>query len=192
MYVRATIKLRNDAMIRARKKLGWSQADLAREAGISTQVVCALESFDFSTKERPFQAQKVADALCIPVWNILPKSLHGTRIESTRVSVGEVDDRRLIEAMGSRALLPAADSGLIQRESTEELHKHTKRLSARVRQVLEMRYGLDGNGPRTLEEIGLATQRSRERVRQILNKGEAQLRDLFEGKEVTDDDSLPD
>jgi RNA polymerase primary sigma factor len=40
-------------------------------------------------------------------------------------------------------------------------------LSPRERQVLELRYGLDGQQPRTLDEVGRAFNVTRERIRQI-------------------------
>ena len=40
-------------------------------------------------------------------------------------------------------------------------------LSYRERRVLELRYGLDGQAPRTLDEIGRAFRVTRERIRQI-------------------------
>ena len=40
-------------------------------------------------------------------------------------------------------------------------------LSDREREVLEMRFGLNGEPPRTLEDIGVVIGVSRERVRQI-------------------------
>jgi RNA polymerase primary sigma factor len=48
-------------------------------------------------------------------------------------------------------------------------------LDDRQRRVLELRYGLDGGKPRTLEEIGLVFNVSRERIRQIERQS---LRDL--------------
>jgi RNA polymerase primary sigma factor len=53
-----------------------------------------------------------------------------------------------------------------------ELRKETLReilatLSSRARTVLELRYGLNGEHPRTLEEIGRTLNVSRERIRQI-------------------------
>ncbi len=49
-------------------------------------------------------------------------------------------------------------------------------LSPRERRVLELRYGLDGNDPRTLDEVGRAISVTRERVRQIENQS---LRKLY-------------
>jgi RNA polymerase primary sigma factor len=49
-------------------------------------------------------------------------------------------------------------------------------LSERERHVLQMRFGLDGTQPRTLEEIGREFQLTRERIRQIEAKALARLR----------------
>ena len=53
-----------------------------------------------------------------------------------------------------------------------ELRKETLReilatLSSRERRVLELRYGLNGEHPRTLDEVGQTFNVSRERIRQI-------------------------
>jgi RNA polymerase primary sigma factor len=58
--------------------------------------------------------------------------------------------------------------------ASEQLRKeNVKRMLAvlpdRQRQVLEMRYGLTGARPRTLEEVGAALNVTRERIRQIEN-----------------------
>lgn len=44
---------------------------------------------------------------------------------------------------------------------------HLKELSSRDLEVIRLRYGLDGKGTRTLEEIANQFKISRERVRQI-------------------------
>ncbi|MBC7222284.1 sigma-70 family RNA polymerase sigma factor, partial [Candidatus Bipolaricaulota bacterium] len=50
----------------------------------------------------------------------------------------------------------------------QEIRKALKeRLTPRERRVLELRYGLDGNPPKTLDEVGEIFGISRERVRQI-------------------------
>jgi RNA polymerase primary sigma factor len=51
-------------------------------------------------------------------------------------------------------------------------------LSARERRVLEMRYGLDGQQPRTLDEVGRTFNVTRERIRQIENQSLKKLRAL--------------
>ena len=55
-----------------------------------------------------------------------------------------------------------------------------KTLSLRERRVLEMRYGLDGQHPRTLDEVGRTFSVTRERVRQIENQCLKKLQALAE------------
>jgi len=51
-------------------------------------------------------------------------------------------------------------------------------LSHRERRVLELRYGLDGEQPRTLDEVGRTFNVTRERIRQIENQSLKKLRAL--------------
>jgi RNA polymerase primary sigma factor len=57
-------------------------------------------------------------------------------------------------------------------------------LSARERRVLELRYGLDGNHPRTLDEVGRTFNVTRERVRQIENQSLKKLQALAESQKL--------
>jgi RNA polymerase primary sigma factor len=58
----------------------------------------------------------------------------------------------------------------------EALRKILDCLSVRERRVLEMRYGLDGEHPRTLDEVGRTFNVTRERIRQIENQCLKKLR----------------
>jgi RNA polymerase primary sigma factor len=49
-------------------------------------------------------------------------------------------------------------------------------LTHRERRVIQLRFGLEGEHPRTLEEVGLKFGVTRERIRQIEAKTLAQLR----------------
>ncbi len=59
-------------------------------------------------------------------------------------------------------------------------------LSPRERQVLELRYGLDGQQPRTLDEVGRAFNVTRERIRQIEHQSLKKLRALADAANVRD------
>jgi RNA polymerase primary sigma factor len=62
----------------------------------------------------------------------------------------------------------------------ETLRVALSKLSSRERSVIEMRYGLDGEEPRTLDEVGRAFNVTRERVRQIEHQGLRKLQALAE------------
>jgi RNA polymerase primary sigma factor len=59
-------------------------------------------------------------------------------------------------------------------------------LSLRERRVLELRYGLDGEQPRTLDEVGRTFNVTRERIRQIENQSLKKLRALAETGSLRD------
>ena len=59
-------------------------------------------------------------------------------------------------------------------------------LSHRERRVLELRYGLDGGQPRTLDEVGRAFNVTRERIRQIENQSLKKLRALADAAKLRD------
>ena len=59
-------------------------------------------------------------------------------------------------------------------------------LSHRERRVLELRYGLDGEHPRTLDEVGRTFNVTRERVRQIENQSLKKLQAMAESQKLKD------
>lgn len=64
----------------------------------------------------------------------------------------------------------APDRILGDSETLDLLRSLVEQLCPREREVLQMRFGLDGNQVMTLEEVGEAVGCTRERVRQIQNK----------------------
>jgi RNA polymerase primary sigma factor len=57
-------------------------------------------------------------------------------------------------------------------------------LAPRERAVLELRYGLDGQHPRTLDEVGRTFNVTRERIRQIENQSLKKLRALADAQKL--------
>src|SRR5206468_1423366 len=74
--------------------------------------------------------------------------------------------------------LPLPDEKAETTMRKETLRKILGTLSSRERQVLELRYGLDGQHPRTLDEVGRTFNVTRERIRQIENQSLKKLRAL--------------
>ena len=66
----------------------------------------------------------------------------------------------------------------------EALVKILGTLSDRERRVLELRYGLNGEQPRTLDEVGRTFQVTRERIRQIENQSLKKLRALADSQKL--------
>jgi RNA polymerase primary sigma factor len=68
----------------------------------------------------------------------------------------------------------------------EALTRALRMLGERERRVLEMRYGLNGEQPRTLDEVGRTFNVTRERIRQIENQSLKKLRALAESQKLKD------
>ncbi len=66
----------------------------------------------------------------------------------------------------------------------EALKEALENLSYRERRVLELRYGLGGEHPRTLEEVGRTFNVTRERIRQIENQSLKKLQSLAEAQKL--------
>ena len=69
----------------------------------------------------------------------------------------------------------------------EALRKALENLGYRERRVLELRYGLDGQHPRTLDEVGRTFNVTRERIRRIENQSLKKSRRSYETEKLRDD-----
>ena len=70
--------------------------------------------------------------------------------------------------------------------TNEALRDALEKLSYRERRVLELRYGLGGEHPRTLDEVGRTFNVTRERIRQIENQSLKKLHHLREARKLRD------
>jgi RNA polymerase primary sigma factor len=67
---------------------------------------------------------------------------------------------------------------------SRELAGALRRLSPRMRRVLALRFGLDGENPQTLEQVGLGLGITRERVRQLESRALRELRQAAPGLQL--------
>jgi RNA polymerase primary sigma factor len=80
--------------------------------------------------------------------------------------IGEQEDAKLADLVEDElAESPFEEASVSLRR--EEIGHALSALPERERQVIELRFGLDGGQPRTLEEVGRAFGVTRERIRQI-------------------------
>jgi len=82
--------------------------------------------------------------------------------------------------------VPLPDEAAETAMRRETLRKILSTLSHRERRVLELRYGLDGQHPRTLDEVGRTFNVTRERIRQIENQSLKKLRALADAHSLRD------
>jgi len=94
---------------------------------------------------------------------------------SLSTSVGEDGNLELGDTI-EQDTIPAVEVELIRDSFNSQIQSIVDELDEKERQVLRMRFGLDGEEPRTLQEIGETLRLSRERIRQIESKAKEKLR----------------
>ncbi len=97
--------------------------------------------------------------------------------------VGDEDDSELGSFVAD-STMPRPDEVAEVTIRREALLRALHQLPARERCVLGLRYGLDGDRPRTLDEVGQTFGITRERVRQIEHQGLRKLQALAEAQQL--------
>ncbi len=113
--------------------------------------------------------QEVADALKIPPESlgILKAAMKTSQGASRTVSID--GEYALCEVLEDKNARPPSETVSTSSE-VENIEKCLGAISQRDAEILRMRYGLGGQRPMTLKEIGDKVNLSRERVRQIENE----------------------
>ena len=102
---------------------------------------------------------------------------------SLQTPVGDEDDCELGHLLTDKQL-PLPEDAAQSVARTAALAECLDSLDDRQRTVLELRYGLDGERPRTLDEIGLVFSVTRERVRQIEKQSLTKLAALADAQQL--------
>ncbi|MCD6130360.1 MAG: RNA polymerase sigma factor RpoD/SigA [Deltaproteobacteria bacterium] len=98
------------------------------------------------------------------------------KIESLNVPVGEEKSIEVIDLLNIEE--ESIEDKIILESVIEQLKKTiASSLNEREKDIIIMRYGLDGKGKRTLQEIGKKYNISKERVRQIENEIKKKLKE---------------
>jgi len=128
-------------------------------------------SVDEIAKESGFTPERVTE---------LFELVEDTVSLETPVGDGESNYGDLIED----ELSIAPDEETAQHARSAELFEALLRLNPRMRHVLMRRFGLDGEPPQTLEEVGVDLGITRERVRQLETRALRELRTVAPGLQL--------
>jgi RNA polymerase primary sigma factor len=172
-----------------RQAVTRSIADKARTIRIPVHMVERLNRL-ISAERRliqelgrdPSEEEIAAELECSPreVREVLRVAQQPVSLEKP---MGEQEDAALadfIEDASAQSPLEVTSESLRRESVTRVLAA----LSAREREVIEMRYGITGGRPLTLEEVGRAFNITRERVRQIENRTLRKLQTLPDAQQL--------
>jgi RNA polymerase sigma factor (sigma-70 family) len=181
----AITKLRHAALWELSKRLG-GQAQAAEQCFVTTSIfnqwTTLKKAFPsaptrgwWMNKERWTQTKDALESLTGQTLSQLwPQALLNViethQLITTVEQVIEVPEQALLayaEETATRFRLPPPVVHIEQDELRGAIQTAMKSLSPREREVLELRYGLDGGEQRSLEDVGHIVGVSRERVRQI-------------------------
>lgn len=156
-------------MVETINKITRVQRQLVQEKGREPTAEEIAEKLDGTlTAERVREIQKIA---------LDPVSLE--------TPIGEEDDSHLGDFIEDKDAISPSDyttKSLLK----DELRSVMKELTDREERVLRLRYGLDDDRPRTLEEVGKEFGVTRERIRQIEAKAIRKLRHPTRSKRFGD------
>jgi len=174
-----------------RQAVARALADKARTIRMPVHVVEKLNKIVRS--ERKLRAELGREPTAVEIGRDLDLTSdeveHIRRSAQTPVSlekpVGDEDESEFGHFITDENMpLPDEEAEITMRKET--LGKILGTLSSRERQVHELRYGLDGQHPRTLDEVGRTFNVTRERIRQIENQSLKKLRALADAVKLRD------
>lgn len=132
--------------------------------------------------ERPPSAEEIAKELDMTVAKVkLAMKNSGRNLSMDAPFKEGENDSNLYDVLKSGES-PNPDADLMQESLGTEIERALETLSPRESDVIKLNYGLGGEQPHTLQEIGEMFDLSRERVRQIREKGIRRLRHTSRSK----------
>jgi RNA polymerase primary sigma factor len=128
---------------------------------------------------------EIADAVKLPEAEVESIKRSAQTPVSLEKPVGDDEESEFGQFLADeKAVAPESAAEMVLRN--EALRDVLNTLSYRERRVLELRYGLGGEHPRTLDEVGRTFNVTRERIRQIENQSLQKLASLAEAQRLRD------
>lgn len=97
----------------------------------------------------------------------------------TQFSSGAGDEEMSLSDVVADTNTPSPDESVCGSDELKQLSELLENIDDRAAKILKLRYGLDGQDPMTLKQIGQAIGLTRERVRQIEHQALRKLRDAM-------------
>ena len=178
--LRVIVRIKNNYLCKIREHYGLSMEAAAKKCKISYGCWCALENLKrYPYNKRGFEwsesAVKISKAFNMPPEILFPQALE--EITNNKAEREMSAASFLLDSSVETLLLEQNPETKVTQDSLRrQVQGVLSTLSPREQKVIAMRFGLDGDGPKTFDEIGEVFNIGRERVRQIEAKAFRMLR----------------
>lgn len=152
------------AILNALSEKGRSVRIPLNQVGLQQRIRKAIQQF-IQQEERQPSVSELAEIMGLSEDKIEESLGFMSSEVSIDLPVGEDGDSCLADLLPSS--LPMADSGLNHEGLKQDIQRWLQVLDVRARDIITCSFGLNGEEPMSLEELGLRYGLSRERVRQI-------------------------
>ena len=125
--------------------------------------------------QRPPNSEEIARELDVSVHEVKQSMKNSGRHLSMDAQIGSEEDFSLYDVMSQKDS-PRPDKNLMAESLNIEIERALETLPEKESQVIKLSYGIGEKHPMTLEEIGQIFDLTRERIRQIREKGIRRLR----------------
>ena len=125
-------------------------------------------------KDEP-ELEEIAAALDVSVEEVRETVLSGRKAYSLDKEFEEDDERSLMKTLVD-ASQEAPDANILRTSTQRQLETVLDGLDEREQRIVRLYFGLDGDKPLTLEQIGALMNLTRERIRQIKERAFSKLR----------------
>jgi RNA polymerase primary sigma factor len=133
----------------------------------------------FSILEQQYQREPTTDELADSIGVSSEEIAESQKINGRHISVDapfhDGEDNSLLDVLADSAI-KMPDAEMITDSLKTEIKRALSKLTTREADVINLYFGLDGEGPLTLEELGERLELTRERVRQIKEKATRRMR----------------
>ena len=155
------------AILNALSEKGRSVRIPLNQVGLQQRIRKAIQQF-IQQEERQPSVSELAEIMGLSEDKIEESLGFMSSEVSIDLPVGEDGDSCLADLLPSS--LPMADSGLNHEGLKQDIQRWLQVLDVRARDIITCSFGLNGEEPMSLEELGMRYGLSRERVRQIQQK----------------------
>lgn len=152
------------AILNALSEKGRSVRIPLNQVGLQQRIRKAIQQF-IQQEERQPSVSELAEIMGLSEDKIEESLGFMSSEVSIDLPVGEDGDSCLADLLPSS--LPMADSGLNHEGLKQDIQRWLQVLDVRARDIITCSFGLNGEEPMSLEELGLRYGLSRERIRQI-------------------------